>query len=82
MLTVLKKKNYFNEDVCESHGAKHKNKKLGSFGLISNFSFYYAHTTTIEAAWYVQRQKIYELSKIFRSHGMAREAKNNTFERE
>jgi len=37
------------EDVCESHGAKFKSKKLGSYGLISNFSFYYAHhMTTIE----------------------------------
>ena len=37
------------EDVCESHGAKFKNKKLGTYGLISNFSFYYAHhMSTIE----------------------------------
>ena len=37
------------EDVCESHGATFKEKKLGSFGLISNFSFYYAHhLSTIE----------------------------------
>ena len=37
------------EDVCESHGATFENKKLGSFGWISNFSFYYAHhMTTIE----------------------------------
>ena len=28
------------EDVCESHGAKFQNKKLGTYGLISNFSFY------------------------------------------
>ena len=33
----------------KSHGATHNNKKLGTFGLISNFSFYYAHhMTTIE----------------------------------
>ena len=31
------------EDVCESHGATHKGRKLGTFGLVSNFSFYYAH---------------------------------------
>ena len=37
------------EDVCESHGAKLNNKKLGTFGLMSNFSFYYAHhMSTIE----------------------------------
>ena len=28
------------EDVCESHGATFKNKKLGSIGLISDFSFF------------------------------------------
>src|SRR3990167_6443286 len=37
------------EDVCESHGATHNGQKLGSFGWVSNFSFYYAHhMSTIE----------------------------------
>ena len=37
------------EDVCESHGATFEGRKLGSFGLASNFSFYYAHhMSTIE----------------------------------
>src|SRR5579872_375760 len=37
------------EDVCESHGATMNGRKLGTFGLISNFSFYYAHhLSTIE----------------------------------
>ena len=50
LLTELKKKKIaLNEDVCESHGAKFKNKKVGTFGLLSNFSFYYAHhMSTIE----------------------------------
>ena len=84
LLNVLKKKNIpLIEDVCESHGAKHKNKKLGSYGLISNFSFYYAHhMTTIEGGMICTNSKeIHELSKIFRSHGMAREAKNKIFEK-
>ena len=39
--------------------------------------------TTIEGGMVcTNNKKIYELSKIFRSHGMAREAKNNKFERE
>ena len=39
LLKELKKRNILLiEDVCESHGAKHKNKKLGTFGIISNFS--------------------------------------------
>ena len=37
------------EDVCESHGASFNGKKLGTYGLVSNFSFYYAHhMSTIE----------------------------------
>tara|TARA_B100001057_G_scaffold225449_1_gene225812 strand:- start:1333 stop:2523 length:1191 start_codon:yes stop_codon:yes gene_type:complete len=69
------------EDVCESHGARHK-KKLGTYGLISNFSFYYAHhMTTIEGGMICTNdKKIYELAKIFRSHGMARESNNRIFE--
>ena len=83
LLNFLKKKKIsLIEDVCESHGATHNNKKLGTFGLISNFSFYYAHhMTTIEGGMIcTNSKKIYELSKIFRSHGMAREAKNKKFE--
>jgi len=37
------------EDVCEAHGATHNGRKLGAYGWISNFSFYYAHhMSTIE----------------------------------
>lgn len=84
LLKELKKRNILLiEDVCESHGAKHKNKKLGTFGIISNFSFYYAHhMTTIEGGMICTNdKKTYELSKIFRSHGMVRETKNKNFEK-
>ena len=83
LLKILKKKKIvLIEDVCESHGAKFRGKKLGTFGEISNFSFYYAHhMTTIEGGMIcTNKRKIYELSKILRSHGMAREAKNKAFE--
>lgn len=83
LLKILKKKKIvLIEDVCESHGAKFRGKKLGTFGEISNFSFYYAHhMTTIEGGMIcTNNRKIYELSKILRSHGMAREAKNKAFE--
>ena len=33
------------EDVCESYGATFKGRKLGNFGLMSNFSFYYHFTS-------------------------------------
>ena len=40
LLNELKLRNiHLIEDVCESHGAKYKKKKLGSFGWTSNFSF-------------------------------------------
>ena len=84
LLSVLKKKKIpLIEDVCESHGAKFKNKKLGSYGLISNFSFYYAHhMTTIEGGMIcTNNKKIYETAKILRSHGMLRESGNKQFEK-
>ena len=63
------------EDVCESHGATFKGKKLGTFGLMSNFSFYYAHhMTTIEGGMICTNDRhLYETLRMFRSHGMVRE---------
>jgi len=84
LINILKKKNIpLIEDVCESHGATFKNKKLGTYGLMSNFSFYYAHhMSTIEGGMIcTNNKKIYELIKILRSHGMAREAGNKKFEK-
>lgn len=64
------------EDVCESHGAMHNGRKLGSFGWISNFSFYYAHhMSTIEGGMLCTNDPdVYEQARMFRSHGMVREA--------
>ena len=76
LLNFLKKKKIkLIEDVCESHGAKYKGRKLGTFGEISNFSFYYAHhMSTIEGGMIcTNNKKIYEICRILRSHGMARE---------
>ncbi len=78
LLNFLKKKKIILiEDVCESHGATHKNKKLGSFGLVSNFSFYYAHhLSTIEGGMICTNDKnIYDFCIRFRGHGMLRESK-------
>jgi len=67
------------EDVCESHGATFKGKKLGSYGLISNFSFYYAHhLSTIEGGMVCTNdEEIYQIIRMFRSHGMVRESDND-----
>ena len=66
------------EDVCESHGATHNGKKLGSFGWASNFSFYYAHhLTTIEGGMICTNdQELFEIIRMLRSHGMLRESTN------
>ncbi|HVT82527.1 MAG TPA: DegT/DnrJ/EryC1/StrS family aminotransferase [Phycisphaerae bacterium] len=66
------------EDVCESHGATFEGKRLGSFSLMSNFSFYYAHhLSTIEGGMIcTDDAEFYEMCRMFRSHGMVREASN------
>lgn len=64
------------EDVCESHGATHNGKRLGSFGWVSNFSFYYAHhMSTIEGGMVcTDDPAVYQQVRMLRSHGMVREA--------
>ena len=84
ILKVLKKnKIKLIEDVCESHGAKFKNKKLGTFGLASNFSFYYAHhMSTIEGGMIcTNNRKIYEICRMLRGHGLNREADSSSFKK-
>jgi len=68
------------EDVCESHGATHRGRKLGTFGNISNFSFFYAHhMSTIEGGMIcTDDPKVYEWARMLRSHGMVRESSSET----
>jgi CDP-4-dehydro-6-deoxyglucose reductase, E1 len=63
------------EDVCESHGATHGGRRLGSLGWMSNFSFYYAHhLSTIEGGMVcTDDPKVYQQLRMLRSHGMVRE---------
>ena len=71
------------EDVCESHGATFKKKKLGSYGSISNFSFYYAHhMSTIEGGMIcTNEKKIYETLRIIRGHGLLRESQDSNMKK-
>ena len=64
------------EDACESHGTTFKGRKVGTFGLASNFSFYYAHhLSTIEGGMVsTNDSKLYEYVRMFRSHGLVRES--------
>jgi CDP-6-deoxy-D-xylo-4-hexulose-3-dehydrase len=85
LLAVLHEKNIpLIEDVCESHGATFNGKKLGSFGLASNFSFYFAHhMSTIEGGMVCTNDEtICETIRMLRSHGMVREASNDQIKQE
>ena len=68
------------EDCCEAHGATYDGKKVGTFGDISIFSFYFGHhITTIEGGMIcTNNEEIDEFSKLFRSHGMTREVSEKT----
>ncbi len=63
------------EDVCESHGATFEGRKLGTFGRVSNFSFYYAHhLSTIEGGMVcTDSVDFYETARMLRAHGLVRE---------
>lgn len=80
LLDVLELKNILLiEDVCESYGATFRGQKLGTFGLMSNFSFYYAHhLSTIEGGMISTNDRnLYETVRMLRSHGMVRESSSD-----
>ena len=65
------------DDICESHGCKDvEGYKYGARSLGSTFSFYFGHhMTTIEGGMICTNdEEIYQLAKMFRSHGFVREA--------
>lgn len=81
-LEELRKRNVLLvEDVCESHGASMNGKKCGTFGLASNFSFYYAHhMSTIEGGMICTDDDLfYQMCRLYRSHGMIRESTDREF---
>lgn len=76
IINLCKEKNIFLiEDVCESHGATFNGVKVGSFGYVSNFSYYFAHhMSTIEGGMICTNDyKFYQICRALRSHGMMRE---------
>lgn len=85
LLKVLEEKNIpLIEDVCESHGATFKGQRVGSFGLMSNFSYYFAHhMSTIEGGMICTNdEKIYQIVRMCRSHGMVRELTDENMKKE
>jgi len=84
LLEEIKRRNILLvEDVCESHGAAFNNKKAGTFGKASNFSFYYAHhMSTIEGGMIcTDDEEFYQYARLYRSHGLLRETTNNEFKK-
>lgn len=65
------------DDVCESHGCKNPDgTKRGSDSLGATFSFYFGHhISTVEGGMIsTNNYELYDLMKIKRSHGLARES--------
>ena len=64
------------EDTCESMGSQYKNKKLGTFGIMSSFSTYFGHhMSTIEGGLIsTNDEELYEVLKCIRSHGWDRDS--------
>jgi CDP-4-dehydro-6-deoxyglucose reductase, E1 len=67
------------DDICESHGCKSPDgTKRGSNSLGATFSFYFGHhMSTIEGGMIcTNNYELYDLMKMKRSHGLARESTN------
>ena len=71
------------EDVSESHGATFCGRKLGTYGLMSNFSYYYAHhLSTIEGGMICTNDRsLFDILQMLRSHGMVRESSSEKVKR-
>ena len=79
IIDIAKEYNLFViEDSCEAHGAEFNNKKIGSFGDISTFSFFLSHhISTIEGGMLLTKnEEIFELAKSMRIFGSIRDQKN------
>ena len=67
------------DDVCESHGCTNESGvKRGNRSIAASFSFYFGHhMTTIEGGMVnTNNTQLYELMRMKRSHGLARESGN------
>jgi CDP-6-deoxy-D-xylo-4-hexulose-3-dehydrase len=67
------------EDACEAHGAEISGKKVGSFGDLGTFSFFFSHhITTMEGGMVVTDNEEYaEIARMLRAHGWIRELRRN-----
>ena len=70
-----KKKLILIEDNCESLGSVYKNKKLGTYGDFSSFSFFFSHQITAGEGGMIacKSEKDFKILKSLRAHGWDRE---------
>jgi CDP-6-deoxy-D-xylo-4-hexulose-3-dehydrase len=66
------------EDSCEAHGAEFRGRKVGSFGDLATFSFYFSHhISTIEGGMLLTNNDDYaELARALRVFGWIRDLKD------
>jgi CDP-6-deoxy-D-xylo-4-hexulose-3-dehydrase len=64
------------EDCCEAHGTRFADRKVGSIGLASSFSFYFGHhMSTIEGGIVSTSDAGFaDRIRLIRAHGLARES--------
>ncbi len=81
-LLALKKKYRFSllEDACAALGAEYGNKKVGAFGDMASFSFYFGHQlSTIEGGMVnTDSKELYDLLLMLRSHGWGKDLDHRT----
>jgi perosamine synthetase len=72
MCTAENHKLHLIEDCAEAHGAEYKGRKVGSFGIVSCFSFYGNKiiTTGEGGTCLTNNEELAEKMRILRDHGM------------
>ncbi len=72
---LKKKKIILIEDTCEGLGSLFAKRKLGTFGDISTFSFYFSHHITSGEGGLItcKKRKDYEVLLALRSHGWSKD---------
>jgi len=79
LMEIARKHNLFVvEDSCEAHGAEFNGQKVGSFGDLATFSFFFSHhITTIEGGMVLtNNEQFAELARGLRVFGWIRDLKD------
>ena len=79
VMEIAKRHNLFViEDACEAHGAEVDGRKVGSFGDLATFSFFFTHhITTIEGGMVMtSNEELAELARALRVFGWVRDLRD------